>query len=307
MLIDPQGIALDAWKKSISSGSASSPEQFVRAVQEARPGSSVFVDCTASEEIPRWYRGLLERGISVVTPNKKGNSGSLEQYRALQNASGDNGAVFRYETNVGAALPVIHTIKSLMQCGDEIIRIEAVLSGTLSYIFNTFASSNLPFSAIVRDAQSKGYTEPDPRDDLNGKDVARKILILAREMGLAMELADVQIEALLPAECFSAPSIEQFFTALETLNVDFESKKQLAAADNKKLCFVATLDNGEARIALTAVDRTHAMYGLSGSDNIVMFTTKRYNTTPLVIRGPGAGAEVTAGGVLADIIQCFKS
>ncbi len=263
----------------------------------------MFVDCTASEEIPRLYGDLLGSGISVVTPNKKGNSGPLEQYQKLQAVSKKSGAVFGYETNVGAALPVIHAIKSLVECGDDVVRIEAVLSGTLSYIFNTFATSNDPFSTIVRDAQAKGYTEPDPRDDLNGKDVARKILILARELGLPMEIADVQIEPFLPAACFQAPSIEGFFQELEKLNGDFQKKNAQTKAQNKKLCFVAKLEQGKASIALTAVEPTHAMYGLNGSDNIVMFTTKRYNNTPLVIRGPGAGAEVTAGGVLADIIQ----
>jgi aspartokinase/homoserine dehydrogenase 1 len=210
-----------------------------------------------------------------------------------------------YETNVGAGLPVINTLKDLLASGDSIHRIEAVLSGTLSYIFNTFDGTNL-FSEVVKDAQAKGYTEPDPRVDLSGLDVARKLLILARETGLSIELKDIRIESLLPADCMKAKSVNDFYKALEKHNKSFTDKMVRATNKHHKLRFIAQLEKGKASIALKEVDTNHPFYNLSGSDNIISFTTERYHDRPLVVKGPGAGAEVTAAGVFAEIISCSR-
>jgi len=212
---------------------------------------------------------------------------------------------FLYETNVGAGLPVINTLNDLLTSGDRIIRIEAVLSGTLSYIFNTFREG-VDFSDIVLEAKKLGYTEPDPRVDLSGLDVARKLLILARETGLEIELNDIRIEQILPPACRKAASVEAFFTALKANNAIFEKRRATAAAKGKVLRIIATLDKGKASISLQEVDERHPFFHLSGSDNIISFTTERYRDRPLVVKGPGAGAEVTAAGVFAEIISLSK-
>jgi aspartokinase/homoserine dehydrogenase 1 len=207
-----------------------------------------------------------------------------------------------YETNVGAALPVISTLRDLVNSGDKIVKIEAVLSGTLSFIFNTF-NGKQPFSEVVKTAKAKGYTEPDPRDDLGCTDVARKILILARECGQELEFADIKINGFLPESCLKAATVDDFFKELEKNNDYFEVLRSKAAAEGKILRCIAKFENGKAEVGLQGVDANHAFYNLSGSDNIIAFTTLRYPIRPLVVRGSGAGAEVTAAGVFADIIR----
>jgi aspartokinase/homoserine dehydrogenase 1 len=226
----------------------------------------------------------------------------MDVYRNLHRTAFNKQVKFLYETNVGAGLPVIKSLNELVLSGDRITCIEGVLSGTISYIFNSFNGSK-KFSEIVREAQKKGYTEPDPRDDLNGMDVARKILILAREVGLSLDLEDVQIEPLLAPECFKAKSVAEFFKVLTGQDAAMESKITRASEQGKVLRYIARLKGGKATISLVPVGQDHLFYSLSGSDNIIAYSSARYKEKPLLIRGPGAGAEVTAAGVFADLIE----
>lgn len=302
-LIDANGIDLTKWESALDEkGEPVNIGEFVADIQTLNLPFSIFVDNTASKDLIQYYEPLLNSSVSVVTPNKVANSGSYAEYTKLRNIAQRRKVKFLYETNVGAGLPIIGTLQSLIDSGDKIHRIEAVLSGTLSYIFNTFKVGD-KFVDIVKDAKAKGYTEPDPRDDLSGTDVARKILILAREAGYALEMSDVVINKLLNEACEKAPSVEDFYTALATDNERFE--KQILEANNKGevLRFIATLEEGKASIGIKAVDKSHPFYNLSGSENIVSFTTERYKYNPLVVKGPGAGAEVTAMGVFADIMS----
>ncbi len=303
MYFNQNGIDLKSWKNKLdSSDNASNISDFVKKMKKFNLPNSVFVDCTASEALAVHYNHILESSISIVTPNKKANSGSYTNYKKLKQASQKYGVKFLYETNVGAGLPVINTLNDLLYSGDKILKIEAVLSGTISYIFNSFAK-NTSFSEIVKQAKAKGYTEPDPRDDLNGMDVARKLLILAREIGLPFEMADIKIGGIVSEKCMKANSVDKFFT--ELIKEDVSLEKRRADADKKgcKLRYIALLEKGKASISLQEVDGQHPFYSLSGSDNIISFTTERYKERPLVVKGPGAGAEVTAAGVFADIIR----
>jgi bifunctional aspartokinase / homoserine dehydrogenase 1 len=264
--------------------------------------NSIFVDCTSSAEITGFYEDILSANISIVTPNKKANSGSLEDYRKLKAAAFKRGVRFLYETNVGAGLPVINTLNDLLLSGDKVISIEAVLSGTLNYIFSTYREG-MKFSDVVKEAKAKGYTEPDPRDDLSGMDVARKILILSREAGSSYEISDISIENLVPEDCRAASTVEEFFAKLEKHDAAFEKLLQDASSRKEKLRYMAVLKAGEVAVHLGTVGESHPFYSLSGSDNIILLTTERYHERPMVIRGPGAGAEVTAAGVFADVIR----
>ncbi len=265
--------------------------------------NSIFVDCTSSEEVTAVYREILEANISIVTPNKKANSASIEQYQLLRRTAFRRGVKFLYETNVGAGLPVINTLNDLLLSGDKVISVEAVLSGTLNFLFSTFAAG-MNFSDVVKEAKAKGYTEPDPRDDLSGMDVARKILILAREAGLPFELNDIRVENLVPEDCQGSElSVEQFFQRLAKHDAAFEKLRANAESRKEKLRYTAVLKDGKASVSLGAVGESHPFYSLSGSDNIILLTTERYHERPMVIRGPGAGAAVTAAGVFADVIR----
>jgi aspartokinase/homoserine dehydrogenase 1 len=264
--------------------------------------NSIFVDCTSSPEVTSFYEAILSANISIVTPNKKANSGSMESYKQLKTTAFRRGAKFLYETNVGAGLPVINTMNDLLLSGDNVLSIEAVLSGTLNFIFSSFTEGK-KFSEVVREAKAKGYTEPDPRDDLNGMDVARKILILSREAGLSMELGDIKVENLVPESCRGEMKVEEFFACLEKYDDSFEQLRRDAAAKGEKLRYMAVLEEGVVKIGLKSVGQSHPFYSLSGSDNIILLTTARYHERPMVIRGPGAGADVTAAGVFADIIR----
>lgn len=303
MQLDCKGLVWQNWKEEIVKGESVKIENFVKQMINFNLPNSVFVDCTSSNEIVFQYDKIISAGISIVTPNKKANSGLFSEYIRLKKLAKSNNTSFIYETNVGAGLPIIHTIQNLILSGDEIVRIEAVLSGTLSYIFNSFSASNKKFSEIVREAKANGYTEPDPRDDLNGKDVARKILILSREIGLELEFDEIRISPILSKKCFEVDLLDDFFVELQALDIFFEKKKALAKANDKKLCYIATLHKGKAKISLQEIDSEHPFFNLSGADNIISIITKRYPNTPLVIKGHGAGAEVTAGGVLANILS----
>ncbi|MBC3787101.1 bifunctional aspartate kinase/homoserine dehydrogenase I [Spirosoma utsteinense] len=303
MLLAPRGIDLDSWQERLlTEGVTTSLPAFVEKIKDYNLPNSVFIDCTSDKDIVQFYESLLDANISVVTPNKVANSGPYSEYRRLQRTALNRGVKFLYETNVGAGLPIINTVQGLMTAGDRFLKIEAILSGTLSYIFNTFRIGT-SFADVVREAKEKGYTEPDPRDDLSGQDVARKILILAREAGFPLEPEDVTINNLLPDSCLSAPTIPAFFDELERNNAYFEALLTSAETRGEKLRFVAGFENNKAVIELRSVGPEHPFYMLSGSDNIVSFTTERYKERPLVIKGPGAGAEVTASGVFADVVS----
>ena len=302
MRFNPTGVDLSGWKEELNGAEQKmSMSAFVEQMKTYNLPNSVFVDCTSSKEVPYHYESILNGSISIVTPNKIANSSSYTEYQKLQKAAIRHGVKFLYETNVGAGLPVINTMQGLINSGDQFIRIEAILSGTLSFIFNTFKKGTR-FVDVVRMAKEKGYTEPDPRDDLSGTDVARKILILAREAGVPLEMSDVKIAQILPDNCMQAPTIPDFFDELEKSDAVFDRMVSEAAAEDKVLRFIASLEDGKAVIQLQTVDRDHPFYSLSGSDNIISFTTERYKERPLVIKGPGAGAEVTATGVFADLI-----
>ncbi|HLO43496.1 MAG TPA: bifunctional aspartate kinase/homoserine dehydrogenase I [Leadbetterella sp.] len=303
MLLDSNGIALENWKENLdNAGEKINLSEFIEDIQTLNLANSIFVDCSADKDIVQYYYPLLDSNISIVTPNKVANSGTYEEYAALRNVAKKRNVKFLYETNVGAGLPLINTLQGLINSGDRIHKIEAVLSGTLSYIFNNFAAG-VKFLDIVKDAKAKGFTEPDPRDDLSGTDVARKILILARESGIKLEFSEVENIPLLSAEAMSAKSVEDFYAVLEKENSHYEKLLNEALAKGEVLRFIASLENGKAKLGLTSVGKSHPFYNLAGSENIVSFTTERYFNNPLVIKGPGAGAEVTAMGVFADIIS----
>ncbi len=303
MLLDPKGLVLDDWhERQLTDGVTTSLPAFIEKIKDYNLPNSVFIDCTSDKEIVQHYESLLDANISVVTPNKVANSGPYSEYRRLQRTALNRGVKFLYETNVGAGLPIINTVQGLMTAGDRFLKIEAILSGTLSFIFNTFGPGK-PFAEVVREAKERGYTEPDPRDDLSGQDVARKILILAREAGFPLEPDDVTIHNLLPQACLDAPTIPAFFDELERNNAYFENLLTGAEAKGEKLRFVASFEDNRAVIELRSVGPEHPFYQLTGADNIVSFTTERYKDRPLVVKGPGAGAEVTASGVFADVVS----
>jgi len=287
---------------SLAAGQPMDLDAFVRQAVAANLPNSVFIDCTASEAVANTYTTLLSANISVVTPNKKATSADFTSYQKLKSTARQRGVRFLYETNVGAGLPVINTLTDLLLSGDRIIRIEAVLSGTLNYIFSSFTGGKI-FSSVVREAKEKGYTEPDPRDDLSGMDVARKILILARECGLAIELNDIPVQNLVPDDCRNATTADDFFLSLQRHDAHFESLRAAAEVRGEKLRYQAVLHNGKAEVMLRSVGANHPFFSLSGSDNIILLTTERYQERPMVIRGPGAGADVTAAGVFADVIR----
>ncbi len=306
MFTNGDGIECDSWESVLASkGSQSNAHAFILGMKALALPNSVFVDCTASADVANEYEGIIDAGIAIVTANKKANSGDYARSASLHRKVREKGVPFLYETNVGAALPVIATLQDFVRTGDQIKVVEAILSGTLSYIFNTYSSSDRAFSDIVREAQEKGYTEPDPRDDLSGMDVARKVVILAREMGGSLEVNDVVRAPIVPADCFDVASVDEFFTVLQRHDEDFNALRKEAREKGCALRFIACIDENGARMQLQQVDSSHPFYSLSGSDNIISFTTQRYCTTPLVIKGPGAGAEVTAGGVFADILKAL--
>jgi len=303
MLIRPDGIAINKWKDElIKNGRETDPGSFIRQMKELNLPNSIFIDCTAGMEISKLYPEILKSSISVVTPNKLANSSSQENFEYLHELADKHNVAFRYETNVGAGLPIVATIHELVTTGDRVDRIEGVLSGTLSYIFNRF-DGQTPFCKIVREAREKGYTEPDPREDLNGHDVGRKLLILARIAGYKLEFEDIEIQNLVPAGAGKADNIESFFNKLEQHDSEFEELRKGAESKGKQLCYIAKFENGKGTVKLEEIGPEHPFYGLSGSDNILALYTDHYRESPMVIKGPGAGAFVTAGGIIADILR----
>jgi len=303
MIFDENGLDMSDWKQLLSKAETPmSMKKYVEQMRMLNVSNAIFVDNTAHTEISDFYEAILEESISISTPNKIATSSSYLQYGRLKKLASKRGVYFMYETNVGAGLPVISTLNDLINSGDQILKLEAVLSGSLSYIFNNFQGNN-SFHDVVQRAKELGYTEPDPRIDLNGIDVRRKIIILGREIGLPIEAKDVQIQNVLPDVCQSADTIDDLFKILKSEDAYFEGLKREAAEKGEVLRMVASLENGKAKIALESVNRDHAFYTLSGSDNMVVLTTKRYRERPLVIRGPGAGAEVTAAGIFAEVLR----
>lgn len=296
------GIDLSSWKAQLEMGEPADIDRFLARAAEDNLQNSVFVDNTSNSGIVAKYPHAFDSGLSVVTCNKIGNSASLEQYTAFRSAALKHLVSYNYETTVGAALPIIQTLNDLIMSGDKVVRIQAILSGTISFIFNNF-KDNVTFAEVVREAQAQGYTEPDPRDDLNGMDFARKMLILSREMGLDTEPSDVEIVPILPEACLQAPDIDAFYSELEKAEPHFSAMKNKAEAAGEKLRYIGVLEGKKIRIAPESVDASHPFFGLEGSDNIIAFSTERYNQGPLVVKGPGAGPQVTAAGVYADIIK----
>jgi aspartokinase/homoserine dehydrogenase 1 len=303
MLLSDHPIDLELWKAELSTrGTATDLARLAAHVYDDQLPHAVLIDCTASQEVSELYGTWLERGIHVITPNKRANTSSLEYYRRLRQANRTVGAHYLYETTVGAALPIIQTLRDLVQTGDEIVEIEGILSGTLSYLFNSFDGTR-SFSSLVMQARELGYTEPDPRDDLSGTDVARKVVILAREIGMTAELADVDLQGLVPKELTQGP-VSAFLSALPRYDAQMEQLRQQAVAKGEVLRFVGRVGHeGNASVALRSYPITHPFARIQLTDNIVLFRTARYNENPLVVQGPGAGREVTAAGVFADLLR----
>ncbi len=306
MIFNEKGIPLDHCCQQLSSGEEPSLlREFIDNMIFLNMPNSIFIDCTAGEDVIPYYNSILSASISLVTPNKIANSSSMDIYRQLKTSAQKHNVKFYYETNVGAGLPIISTLNDLLASGDNIERIEAILSGTISYIFNNYTGTT-SFAGLVRQAQELGLTEPDPRDDLSALDAARKSLILAREMGWQLELKDIVIESIAPREIMQSESLDVFYDALEKNDAHFKNQLTAAQKENKVLRYISVLADGEARLQLTAVEPGHPFYHLDGSDNMIVFFTSRYKERPLVVRGPGAGAEVTAAGVFADILKIAR-
>ena len=300
-VLDRDGIDLDNYEKILRAGFAANTEHMRDEIVKMNIFNSVFVDCTASKQIATLYQTFLEHNISVVAANKIAASSDYDSYLKLRQTARDRGVWFRYETNVGAGLPIIGTINDLCNSGDKILKIEAILSGTLNFIFNEIAA-DVPFSETVRRAKEQRYSEPDPRIDLSGTDVIRKLVILTREAGYKVEQDDVEKHLFVPDSYFEG-SIDDFWKRLPELDADFEARRKVLEAENKRWRFVATMENGKTNVALKEVPYGHPFYGLEGSNNIVLLTTERYKEYPMLIQGYGAGAAVTAAGVFANIMS----
>ncbi|WP_190808367.1 bifunctional aspartate kinase/homoserine dehydrogenase I [Flagellimonas sp. S3867] len=302
MAFDEDGIALENWQKALSNGQKADKQAFFNTIKEFNYRNSVFVDNTASGEVAQSYPDYLKNSISVVTCNKIACSSDYDYYKDLKQLAKKYGAPFLFETNVGAGLPIIDTLKHLIASGDKVNKIQAVLSGSLNFVFNNFDDS-VTFHDVVKQAQEEGYTEPDPTIDLSGIDVMRKILILARESGNALDIDHIENESFLPKESLETASNEAFFESLKKYESDFQKMYKEATDTNSKLKYVAQFEDGKAKVGLQQIPKGHDFYNLEGSDNIVLFFTERYPSQPLIIKGAGAGAEVTASGIFADIIR----
>ncbi len=303
MVLDHQGIDLAHWKSLFESHSNKSDlAEFISHIRADHIPHSVLIDCTSSEEIARHYPDWLKNGFHLITPNKKSNTGSMELYRSIREASRTHHRRFLYETTVGAGLPIINTLQELLHTGDQVQQIEGIFSGTLSYLFNRFNAQE-SFSAILQDAKSKGFTEPDPRDDLSGMDVARKLIILARECGKNVGLNDVSVESLVP-KSLQQCSADEFMSRLGETDSAMRTRLEEATAKGEVLRYVGVIpQNGNPRVELKNYPQSHPFARITGSDNIVAYRTARYHEQPLIVQGPGAGPEVTAAGVFADLLR----
>ena len=303
MVLDDRALDLTRWAKTFEDkGEKADIDKFVAHIHADHLPHAVIVDCTASGEVAAHYEEWMRAGIHIVTPNKRANSGPYAGYAALQRARREGAAHYLYEATVGAGLPVIRTLTDLHETGDRVVSVDGIFSGTLAYLFNVYDGS-VPFSSIVREAKAKGYTEPDPRDDLSGTDVARKLIILGREIGLKLELGDVDVESLVPAALAGASS-EEFLSRLPEFDAEIAARVAAAAKDGKVLRYVGRVEaSGRATVGLREFDRRHPFANIALTDNVVRYTTSRYDENPLIVQGPGAGPEVTAGGVFGDILR----
>ena len=302
MAFDENGISLKDWESTLEQGEPADKQKFFDRINTLNYRNSIFVDNTASEEVSKSYASYLKNSISVVTCNKIASSSDYAYYKELKQLAKQYNAPYLFETNVGAGLPIIDTLKHLIASGDRVRKIQAVLSGSLNFVFNTFNDSTT-FHDVVKQAQEQGYTEPDPTIDLSGVDVMRKILILARESGHQLDIDDIENESFLPKESLDTDSNEAFFESLKKYEDDFQKLYSEAAAKDCKLKYVAQFEDGKAKVGLQQIPKGHDFYNLEGSDNIVLFFTDRYVNQPLIIKGAGAGADVTASGIFADIVR----
>ena len=302
MFFDDNGINLENWKENLKNGEPTSLDRFHEKVKELNHRNSVFIDNTANQQVSEVYEKYLRQSISVVTCNKIACASSFDNYKVLKEVSRKYNASFLFETNVGAGLPIIDTLKNLINSGDQIHKIQAVLSGSLNFVFNNF-NEHSTFHDVVAQAQKEGYTEPDPKIDLSGVDVARKILILARESGYQLDLDDISNNAFLPEESLQTANNEDFYTSLIKNENHFQNIYKEANDKGCRLKYVAEFVNGKANVGLQHIASDHPFYNLEGSDNIVLFFTDRYPENPLLIKGAGAGADVTASGIFADVIR----
>jgi len=302
MYFDEEGISLKEWQFLLETGEAADTEKFIMNVKELNLRNSIFVDITANESISKTYEHFLKRNIAVVTCNKIACASEYDNYKKLKKLSQQFNAPFLFETNVGAGLPIIDTVKNLVASGDKVNKIQAVLSGSLNFIFNNFDENNT-FHDVVKEAGLQGFTEPDPKIDLSGIDVARKILILIRESGYKMEIDEITNESFMPATCLDTKTNEAFFDSLKEHAAHFEAIYQEAISKDSRLKYVAQFENGKANVSLRFIPKDHPFYNLEGKDNIVLFFTDRYVDQPLLIKGAGAGAAVTASGIFADVIR----
>jgi aspartokinase/homoserine dehydrogenase 1 len=306
MLLQENPIELTNWKEQLDRSEVKADRDgFFHHIKQLNLRNSIFVDNTANEVIANEYGRYLEHNIGVVTCNKIACASSLSNYLDLKKTARRFGTPFLFETNVGAGLPVIDTLNNLIASGDEIHKIQAILSGSLNFVFNNFTSKT-SFKEVVQRAQEEGYTEPDPKIDLSGVDVARKILILARESGFSLELEDIRNNRFLPEEVLQTDSNEAFYSAIEKNETHFQNLLKRATEKKARLKYVAQLEKGKASVGLQEINSDHDFYNLEGSDNIILFYTNRYKEQPLIVKGAGAGAEVTAGGIFGDIIRIGK-
>ena len=306
MVFEYEGIDLANWKYALDNGTPMKKEGFVDNMTVLNLRNSIFIDNTATDEIPELYMEILKKSISIVTPNKVAASSDYQDYTQIKKTALRYRTQFLFETNVGAGLPIISTLNDLVKSGDEIIAIEAVLSGSLNFIFNNY-NGEQEFASVVRQAQLEGYTEPDPRLDLSGLDVRRKLLILMREARLECNMNDIVSEQFIPDSCFDAEDVESFYQILQENEDSFKTLYQNAQKNGNRLKYVARLKDGKATTKLLEVQNEHPFYNLEGKDNIVLFFTRRYPEQPLIIKGAGAGAEVTASGIFADVIKVAHS
>jgi bifunctional aspartokinase / homoserine dehydrogenase 1 len=304
MVFNDNGLKLHNWQEQLLAGEPMQLQDFVELIKQKNLRNSVFVDVTANAAVAGVYDQLLERSISVVACNKIACSSPYVQYQKLKTLAREYNTSFHFETNVGASLPIIGTINDLLRSGDEVKKMQAVLSGTLNFVFNNYDATR-PFAHVVRQAQEEGYTEPDPRLDLSGTDVARKIMILAREAGEKLEMEDITNKSFMPESCMQG-SVEDFYAEMENQEAHFKALYEAAHKEGKKLKFVAHYESGKAAVGLHHIDAAHDFFHLYGKDNIVLFYTNRYVDQPMVVKGAGAGAEVTASGVFADIIRAAR-
>ena len=302
MFVNEEGIDLVNWKENLQQGESATLDQFYQKVVSLNMRNSVFIDNTANQQVSEMYEQYLRKNVGVVTCNKIACASDFENYKTLKRVASKYNAPFLFETNVGAGLPIIDTLKNLIASGDRVQKIQAVLSGSLNYVFNNF-NKNVTFHDIVQAAQKEGYTEPDPKIDLSGVDVARKILILARESEFELELSDIDNDSFLPQKSLSTSNNDDFYASLTEFEQHFQDMYKEAAEKDCKLKYVAEFVNGKAKVGLQHIPSNHPFYNLEGSDNIVLFFTDRYPVQPLLIKGAGAGADVTASGIFADVIR----